>query len=295
MRLPSLKAVHYFAVAARHGSFTAAADELNVTQGAVSRMVQTLEQDLEVPLFERKGRFLTLTSIGQRYFEEVNAALTAISAASSNLRAQVAEDSLSVVVNSGFAARWLIPRLASFNRANPGLRIDFVPTEQDVRGVNPGQFVAIRYGLGDWPNCDAVDLGIGSRLAVVCAPVLSERLGPLESLDDLTKRPLLTYSAVARDPWVEFFDRHGMPTDCLGRATHYYQLPILAEAAIAGYGYGLLPLCLIERELQNGELMIVPGTAHDSERRYFLTYLRQGETSHRIRRFEQWLLREAQR
>ncbi len=292
-RLPSLKAVHYFAVAAGRGSFTAAAEELNVTQGAVSRMVQALEQDLEVPLFERKGRFLTLTPAGQRYFEEVNAALSTIAIASRNLRARVSEESLSVVVNSGFASRWLIPRLASFNRANPGLRIDIVATEHEVRGVNPANYVTIRYGLGDWSGHEAVDLGIGGELAVVCAPSLHARLGAVEDVDDLVSRPLLTYSAVARDPWVEFLARHGLSADALARATHYYQLPLLAEAAIAGYGYGLMPLCLIERELKSGALVIVPGMNYDSERRYFLTYLQQPETSPRIRRFESWLLREA--
>lgn len=292
-RLPSLKAVHYFAVAAGRGSFTAAAEELNVTQGAVSRMVQALEQDLDVPLFDRKGRFLSLTPAGQRYYEEVNAALAAIAMASSNLRARVSEDSLSVVVNSGFASRWLIPRLASFNRANPGLRIDIVPTEHEVRGVNPAHFVAIRHGLGDWSGHEAIDLGIGGRLAVVCAPALNARLGPVATAAELATRPLLTYSAVARDPWIEFLSHHGLPADILARATHYYQLPLLAEAAIAGYGYGLLPLCLIEKELKSGDLMIVKGTEFDSDRRYFLTYLRQSDPSPRIRRFESWLLREA--
>lgn len=292
-RLPSLKAVHYFAVAAGRGSFTAAAEELNVTQGAVSRMVQALEQDLEVPLFDRKGRFLTLTPAGQRYYEEVNAALSAIAIASRNLRARVAEESLSVVVNSGFASRWLIPRLASFMRANPGLRIDIVPTEHEVRGVNPAHYVTIRHGLGDWSGHEAVDLGIGGELAVICAPALHQRLGPVRGVADLVSRPLLTFSAVARDPWVEFLARHGLSPDVLARATHYYQLPLLAEAAIAGYSYGLLPLCLIEREVKSGELMIVPGMEYASDRRYFLTYLSQSEPSPRIRRFESWLTREA--
>lgn len=294
-RLPSLKAVHYFSVAARLGSFTEAAAELNVTQSAVSRMVQALEQDLEIPLFDRKGRFLTLTSTGEQYFKEVSRALAAIASASRTVRDRASEDSLSVVANSGFASRWLIPRLASFSRSNPGLRIDIVPSEQDVRGLNSSQFVTIRHGLGDWPAYQVIDLGFGGRLAVACSPQMHARLGPLRDLSELIERPLLTYSAVARDPWLEFFARHNLDDGCLTHATHYYQLPLLAEAAIAGYGYALLPLCLIERELESGELTIVPGTEFDSDRHYYLTYLKQPETSPRIRRFSQWMLREAEK
>jgi LysR family glycine cleavage system transcriptional activator len=131
-RLPSLNAIRSFVAAARAQSFTVAAQELHVTQGAVSRMVQALEQELGVQLFNRNGRFITLTQAGQSYYEDVSQALLMIEEATRKLHQEQASVALQLVVNSGFAIRWLMPRLPSFQQQYPHIDVHILGGEAEM-------------------------------------------------------------------------------------------------------------------------------------------------------------------
>lgn len=294
-RLPSLNAVRYFEAAARHLSFTAAALELHVTQGAVSRMVQSLEEGLQVPLFTRSGRFIALTPAGQAYHEEIRQALQRIEAASLQVRRGATEEALNVIVSAGFAARWLVPRLSNFQKNYPGIHINLLGHETAELSRSHKTTVTIRYGKGPWPGYVATKLPLGSELGVVCSPELLATCGPLQRPEDLIGKPLLAYTGGARDLWQDYFERYQLPTSELTQARHFYQLLMLAEAAVSGLGFALVPLFLLEPELRSGRLVHALPQGYQSDRAHYILHPKALETEHKVKLFKKWLLAEARR
>lgn len=289
-RLPSLNAVRYFEAAARHGSFTLAADELNVTQSAVSRMVQQLEDELGVPLFTRAGRAISLTPAGVGYQREVAQALAQIRAATAALRKSSESTGLSVVASSGFATRWLVPRLPDLRRRHSGLRVVLLANESEVAKDGGGPWVRIRYGNGKWPGYDASPLSVPRTLGVVCSADFraQERL---VTPADLRRVNLLSYTGDGHSLWQEYFQHFGVPPPDLGAAMRFHQLPMLIEAAVSGMGCALLPLFLLGPELETGRLVeAVPG-GFEPDRAYYLVHTKAGEKDRAVRIFKQWLLR----
>jgi LysR family transcriptional regulator, glycine cleavage system transcriptional activator len=291
-RSPSLKAVHYFSVAARLKSFTAAATELNVTQGAVSRMVQSLERDLNVSLFERNGRFITLTSDGERYAGEVHQALQIIQKASSAVRSASSKGPLSLVVTTGFATRWLVPRLSDFHRAHPDISVEILGNEPDDPAYGSRAQIVVRYGQPPWRGHIATRLPLG-ELGVVCAPELATR-AQLNGPEDLFGHPLLTHTADERDLWREYFANYNIESPDLGHGPRFNQLLMLAEAAVSGLGYALVPLFLYESELNAGRLVQVIPHTFASCRGYFITHAPAADEERKIRLFKNWLVKTAQ-
>lgn len=292
-RLPSLNAVRYFEAAARHRSFTAAAQELHVTQGAVSRLVQSLEEDLQVPLFTRNGRFIRLTPAGEQYHAEVSHALQRIAAASLQVRRSATEGALNVIVNAGFAARWLVPRMSSFQQAHPGIHVNLLGSEVEDGAHAHQATVTIRYGRGPWPGQVATRLPLSAELGVVCSPALLARCGPMDRPEDLIGKPLLAYTGGIRDIWQDYFDHFGLPTAALQQARQFYQLLMLTEAAVSGLGFALAPLFLLEPELQSGRLVRALPQPYASDRAHYILHPKALETEHKVKAFKHWLMAQA--
>jgi LysR family glycine cleavage system transcriptional activator len=283
-RLPSLTAVRYFSVAARTLSFTAAANELHVTQGAVSRMVQSLESDLGVQLFERNGRWITLSPAGQAYYREVSEALDRIANASEALRQAAQEQALSIAVNDGLATLWLVPKLHDFQRRHPQVRIEILPND-----ARPASGVAIRYGSPPWTGLVADRLPLFDSLGVVCAPQRRAE-GCVQRPDDLARQPLLAFSGGKRDYWLDYFEALDLPPPDLSKAMRIAQILMLREAAIAGLGYALVPLFLVEADLDAGRLVqVLPQTVKPAHG-YYLTYPKGAETDAKFKAFSGWLM-----
>jgi LysR family transcriptional regulator, glycine cleavage system transcriptional activator len=291
-RLPSLHAVRCFAAAARLKSFTAAAIELHVTQGAISRMVQSLEEELGIPLFDRNGRFISLTAAGQTYHNDVQSALDQIAEARTRVRKSVESDALSIVVNSGFATRWLVPRLPEFQRNHSSIHVNILAGETNDQASSGASQVSIRYGMAPWPGCIATRLPLESRLGVVCSPQLL-KANPLRKPQDLAGQNLLTYSGASRDPWQDFFLHFNLPLPDLAQAPRFYQLPILAEAAVSGLGFALVPLFLFENELSSGRLVQALPQTLESERGYYITHPKGAEHDRKVQAFKKWLIAKA--
>jgi LysR family transcriptional regulator, glycine cleavage system transcriptional activator len=290
-RLPSLNAVRYFSVAARLQSFTAAARELNVTQGAVSRMVQSLEQELGTPLFVRNGRFIALTPTGEKYYGGVSAALRAIEAASNAARQSGTNDPLSLVVTTGFATRWLVSRLSDFNRLHSDIHVNILGNDPDDAGYGHRAQMIIRYGSPPWSGCVATRLPLGV-LGVVCAPELVT-LKPLNGPEDLIGRTLLTHTAEERDLWREYLAHFGLEVPDLGHAPRFNQLLMLAEAAVSGLGFALVPLFLYEAELKSGRLVQAIPQVLDASRGYFITHVQGADNDRKLQLFKKWLVSRA--
>lgn len=287
-RIPSLNAVRYFAVAARLRSFTAAAQELNVTQGAVSRMVQSLELELGCPLFARNGRFIQLTPEGESYRQKVSVALAMIEEASNAVRQTRDDASLSLIVTTGFATRWLVSRLPGFRNSHPDIQIEILGNDPDDAGYGQQADLAIRYGAPPWPGVEETRLPLG-ELGVVCAPELVA-MDALTVPADLISKPLLTHTAEARDLWAEYFEHFGLPRPDLGRASRFNQLLMLAEAAISGQGFALVPLFLYEAELKSGRLVKAIPQTYNARRGYYITHAKAADNQRRIRLFKKWLI-----
>jgi LysR family transcriptional regulator, glycine cleavage system transcriptional activator len=288
-RLPSLTAVRYFEVAARLQSFTAAAGELHVTQGAVSRMIQSLEQQLGARLFERNGRWITLTPAGRTYHGKISEALNQIATAGRLLRKSAEDETLSLIVNVGFATLWLVPNLADFRRKHPKIQVDILSGEASEQEHGRQAQMVIRYGSPPWTGFVATRLPVGPMLGVVCSPTLKGTEG-VNQLADLLDKPLLSYTASRRDPWQDFMGHFGLQVPDLGQAPRFYQLLMLREAAISGLGFALVPLFLFEQDIQAGRLIQAIPQTYRSEQGYYLTHRPGADHDLKVQSFKKWLL-----
>jgi LysR family glycine cleavage system transcriptional activator len=291
-KLPSLTAVRYFSVAARSLSFTAAAQELHVTQGAVSRMVQSLEAELGVQLFVRNGRWITLTKAGELYHQKVSAGLRQIEAAGELLRKVTEDNGLSIVVNEGFATLWLVPNLPDFNQRHPDIRINILGSEVSQSGDEGNAMFSIRYGSPPWPGSVAVLLPVNTALGVVCSPKLQQRQR-LRRPDDLAKCPLLAYTGGKRDYWQDYLEKLDLPVPDLSTAPRFPQLLMLKEAAVSGLGYALVPLFLVRAELESGRLVQALPQTVEPAHAYYITHQKGADNDKKVLAFKKWLLATA--
>src|SRR5258707_9714547 len=189
-RLPPLNALKAFEAAARHESFTRAAEELCVTQGAVSHQVKALEAELAVKLFNRERQRLIITEAGRDYLAVVRDALDRIAVGTERLLQRQSAGVLTVSTSPDFAAKWLVHRLGHFAEAHAGIDLRVSATLHHVDFAREDVDLAVRHGDGNWPGLDTVKLA-SEQLFAVCSPkLLSGRRRPTQPADIL-KFPLI--------------------------------------------------------------------------------------------------------
>lgn len=291
-RLPSLNAVRSFDAAARHLSFTRAARELCVTQGAVSRMVQALEAELGVALFLRLGRHLALTPAGAAYHPHIMDALDRIAAATRSIKHMDGGGVLSISVLPTFAMRWLVPRLPRFQQQHPDILIDITTNERLVNFSTEPIDIGIRYGLGQWPNTEAT-LFMHEDVAVFCSPVLLQRGPPLRAPADLAAHRLLQHSTRA-GAWARYFAACALAPPDLSQSPAFEHFFMVIEATAAGMGVALLPQFLATDELASGRLVRPYEQTLRNEQAYYVVHAPGAGRTRKIRLVKQWLLEEAQ-
>lgn len=254
-----------FEAAARTSSFSAAARELNLTQGAVSRQIRALENQLGLELFTRDRQQVRLVDVGATYAEEIRAALGAIRRATLSAIANPRGGVLDLAILPTFGTRWLIPRLPSFLEQNPGITINFAMRVAPFDFESDRQHVAIHYGAPDWPDADCTFL-MDEEVVPVFAPALAERFG-LTRPEDFLDAPLL-HLTTRPDAWSEWFPTFGVEGKAR-RGMFFEQFASVAQAAAAGLGAALLPAFLIESELNSGVLVgFADGTIKSSSAYY---------------------------
>jgi DNA-binding transcriptional LysR family regulator len=254
--LPDLDLLKGFEAAARLLSFTKAGTELFLTQSAISRQVQALEQQLGVPLFQRRTRALLLTDAGQRYYRAVSETLARLREATARLAAEQASGTLTVTTTVTFASLWLVPRLADFQRRHPEITVSLV-ADNAIHDLQRAQLdIAIRYTTRQRAGAGAAKL-FGERVVPVCSPQLLAR-APLERPEDLAKFVLLHYEdPEGQAPWLSWnvwFEVMQMqPVKGAGalRFSHYDQM---IRAAIDGQGVALGRVPLVEELIRVGAL-----------------------------------------
>ena len=287
-KLPFLNGIRAFEAAARAESFAKAAGELNVTPAAVSRMVQLLEQRLGVPLFERKANRLTLTAAGRAY----QGGLTPIFDQLANLTAQVTALAGSRVLTIGvgptFATRWLIPRLADFQRREPEVEVRFATGGATVP-YNDEWTCGVRLGDGNWPGFAAERL-FAADLRPVCAPATAKRLRTPEDLRNVT----LLRVAHAADEWPRWFDAVALSkVRARGPEFEFYGQALQAAADGVGVAMGISPY--VDDDLNAGRLIAPFAQSVSKGEHWYLICRERRRDEAAFQAFRAWIVRAAAR
>ena len=256
-RLPPLNALRAFEAAARHLSFTKAAQELHVTQAAISHQVKGLEEILGIQLFRRLNRRLALTEAGQAYLPPLRDAFDAIAGATQRLHEREESSALKISVLMSFASTWLLPRLFSFRRLHP--EIDILVTASDALvDFEQDEFdMALRYGLGSYPGLK-VDFLMGDEIFPVCSPKLLEGPHPLHRPADLKHHTLLhdVVQGTPDDPdWRLWLREAGVEGIDPTRGPGFSHGTFLLSAAVAGDGVALLRRSLVADDIKARRLV----------------------------------------
>ncbi|NTF51078.1 LysR family transcriptional regulator [Agrobacterium rhizogenes] len=286
--LPSLSLLSAFEAAARTGSVTVAARELDLTQSAVSRQIKALEGQLGVELFVRERQTIRLTLAGDSYACEIREALRRISSASLDLRANPNGGTLNVAILPTFGTRWLAPRLGDFLATNPGITINLVtrlsPFDFRLDSID----AAIHFGHPHWPGAELAFL-MSERTMPACSPDFLARHRLVEPADFL-QVPLL-HLTTRPDAWEKWLAANGAPASGV-RGMLFDQFATAAQAAISGLGVALLPTFLIQEELKRGELVAASPNELESDERYYLACPFERLAYPPLVRFREWIVNQ---
>jgi LysR family glycine cleavage system transcriptional activator len=276
-----------FESAARTGSFTAAANELNLTQSAVSRQVKSLEDQLNIELFRRVKKEIHLTETGSIYHKEVHSALNIIRNASLNAITSPLNGVLNLAILPTFGTRWLMPKLSFFLDENPNVTVNFVTKLSPFDFANENLHAAIHYGSPNWANTESTFL-MKEQAIPVCSPdFLSAH--SMKSAKDLVNVPLLHLST-RPSAWAKWFESNQL-TLFNHSGMLFEQISIISQAAISGLGVALLPKFLIQNELDRGELITVLDFKAQSNSGYYLITPSNKANYPPNVAFRDWLLR----
>ena len=251
MDLPSLNAIRVFDAAARHENFSRAAEELNVTQSAVSRQVQRLEEQLGRRLFERSGPKLMLTATGRSYHAVVEEGLSLIRRGTARLLRTRPSPFLTLSVLPSFAAKWLAPRLREFEARHPTIALRLALSYSVIDFNQAADVdVAIRYGRGPWADVQAEPI-IKDRIFPVCSPAVAARL---RTPDDLQREQLLLDNPVF-DEWQLWADAVGLELGSTSTRALTDDFNIQLQVATEGQGVALARGLLVADDLRAGRLV----------------------------------------
>ncbi|MET0659610.1 MAG: transcriptional regulator GcvA [Steroidobacteraceae bacterium] len=250
IKLP-LNALRAFEEVARHLSFTAAAQSLNVTTAAVSSHIKLLEEFLETPLFTRHSRQVRLTPQGARLLPGVRRGFDELTRAVEQLRQHRSSGLLNISLLGSFLQKWLLPRLSDFYQKHPEVDLRFNASRELVDFKHTDFHAAVRYGHGDWPELRAEKM-LDDWVFPVTSPALLAKLGPIHTLADLNKYPLLHSPT---EPWMDWLRRVGGDTTRLDRGPVLDDSASLLAAAEQGHGLALARWSLVAGDLAAGRLV----------------------------------------
>ena len=289
-RLPQLNALKAFEAAARHESFTRAAEELCVTQGAVSHQVKALEVELGVKLFNRERQRLVITEAGREYLIVLRDALDRIAVGTERLLQRQSSGVLTVSTSPDFAAKWLVNRLGRFAEEHPGIDLRVSATLHHVDFAREDVDLAVRHGDGNWPGMDVARLS-AEHLFPVCSPKLLAGRNRLTKPADVLKFPLI--HADDRKDWARWLEAVGVDGAKLSHGPVLNRVSMVIDAAIDGQGIALARTTLAASDLISGRLV----RPFDEELRLSKTYWvicpKATTTLPKIVMFRDWLLSEA--
>ena len=285
--LPPFAALRAFHAAAVHGRFRAAAESLGVTESAISHQVRRLEDFLRVALFDRSGPGVRLTAAGRRYLEEIDPALRRIQAATEAMLRPSGRNVVRLTLPPSLAATWLIPQLSAFERAQPDLELQLVPTTRVVDLKRDQVDLAIRHGKGSWPGIDASFL-LQEIALPVCAPsylTLRPDEDPLAAL----QRVRLIVNARFPDEWEEWAGARGLAPPPLAGAIELDGIEQALQVAEGGHGLAIGRRPMVDDRLARGTLIAPFGAGDPTGAAYYLCRPAEAAPIAAARRLERWL------
>ncbi|MGF7433417.1 transcriptional regulator GcvA [Pasteurella bettyae] len=288
-RLPPLNSLKAFESAARFLSFTKAADELFVTQAAVSHQIKLLEDFLGIKLFIRKNRALELTEQGKNYFLDISPILQKLADVTGKLMTEENQH-LTISVPQSFGIHWLVPRLSDFNQRYPGLEVRIKSTEQDEGLLTNDTDVAIYYGHGNWDNLQAERLSTDNLLILASPRLLADK--PVNKKEDLLNHTLI--HVYTRDNWQMMAIALGVDNLNIQHGPLFSHTFMALQAAVHGQGIVLANSILAQQEMDKGNLQVVlPMELHDPKSFYVVSDANRIKDPNIIA-FREWIMQEMQ-
>ena len=288
-RLPPLKTLPAFEIAAERLSFTDAAGELHLTHGAVSRQIQALESHLGVPLFRRRNRRIELTEAGVAFLPGVRQALHVLETSTAEVATSPREGALVVSCVATFMMRWLIPRLYAFNALHRKIEVRLSASHAPVDFARDGIDIAIRVGRPPWPRNVTAAPFLADRIGPVCAPSLLDGRKTLRIAE--LRRHRLLHAETRAQSWANWARARGAAIDAGASQSfehHYFML----EAAASGLGVGIASFPLVENDLKSGRL-VAPFGFVPSGNSYCVLHARQAANNAKIAAFRSWIVSTA--
>ncbi|WP_026987181.1 transcriptional regulator GcvA [Fodinicurvata fenggangensis] len=296
-KLPPLNALRAFEAAGRHRSFTLAAEELNVTQAAISHQVRALEEYFQQDLFLRQNRNLALTSAAQNYLPTVAQALNLINDASRQLVRHDNDTTLRVSTLPSFAAKWLLPRLASFQALHPEIDI-LVSSRNELADLEREDIdVGLRFGVGKYPGLHSEKI-LHERKFPVCSPSLLSGDKPLSRPEDLKHHTLLHDEVFGGDieiDWQGWLEVAGFPELATRRGPWFNDSSMLLTASIAGQGVALARASLAVDDMAKGLLIKPFGPEIPTTYNYYFVTRPNLVDREPVRTFFNWIQAETQK
>jgi LysR family glycine cleavage system transcriptional activator len=292
-RLPSLNALKAFEAAARHESFTRAAEELFVTQGAVSHQVKALEAELGFKLFNRERQRLVITDAGREYLNVVRDAFDRIALGTARLTQRQSSGVLTVSTSPDFAAKWLVHRLGRFAEMHPGIDLRVSATLHHVDFAREDVDMAVRHGVGEasWQGLNGVRLA-SETLFAVCSPAMLGKKGRKLVPADVLDLPLLHLDD--HGGWKRWMDAAGLRSPKALQGIVLNRASMIIDAAINGQGIGLARSTLAAWDLINRRLVAPLQVSLPLSRAYWIVAPQATAELPKIATFRNWLLAEAE-
>jgi LysR family transcriptional regulator, glycine cleavage system transcriptional activator len=290
-RLPPLNSLRVFESAARHLSFTRAADELFVTQAAVSHQIKVLEEFLGLQLFRRRNRSLLLTEEGQSYFLELKDIFSSLQEATHRVLERSDKGALTISLPPSFAIQWLVPRLTDFNQQQPDIDVRIKAVDKDEGSLIEDVDVAIYYGKGNWSGLHADKL-YQEFLIPLCSPLLLNSK-PLVKLDDLAQHTLLHDSS--RREWKQFVRENSLNNVNVNHGPIFSHSAMVLQAAVHGQGVALGNNVLAQPEIEAGRLVAPFDKVLMTDNAFYVVCHEKQADVGRIATFRNWMLKRARR
>lgn len=293
-KLPPVNSLVVFEAAARLMNFTRAAQELSVTQAAVSRQIQLLEDHLGTQLFQRQPRALKLTLPGHRLHKAVTMSLEHIANTVVDLRRIGPKADVTVATSVTFASYWLMAHIAKFRAANPEIELKVVASAPVSDLAAAGIDLAIRYGSGKWPGVQAIHL-MDNEVFPVCSPEYLAGRKPLKKPRDLLEESLLHLIEYDRNwvTWEAWLQNFGVPWKPAKRGLEFDNYLVLVQGALDGQGIALGGGRLAEDFIARGTLVRPINATLSSNRGFYLLVPTDVPLSQPAKHFRDWIVSEA--
>lgn len=288
---PSISSLRALEALDRLGSASAVAEELALTQSAVSRQLQAVEQQMGVELIRRDRKRLSLTPAAQKYATEIRKVLNQIAQASLRLQVAPMGGTLNLAILPTFGMRWLVPRLPDFARLHPDVTVNMSTRLQPFAFATEAFDAAIHFGQADWPDTGSLLLR-HEQVVPVCAPVLLPHRKPVRP-GEIRRMPLL-HIQTRPLAWRNWFARQGITVTTALPGTTYDQFATITQAALHGLGVALMPDYLVERDLAQGHLVALLDRPTEAQGAYYLVWPQDKAQDPALQAFRDWLETQAQ-